>query len=71
MYFLANLDRKQAAVMAPPGRPPMFAISANGLLSCSWYSSASGRRHARSLDCSEAFTNSCASGLWFDITALM
>src|SRR5579862_9182168 len=33
--FFVNLDRKQAAVMVPAERPPVFAISAKGLLICS------------------------------------
>src|SRR5690606_41420052 len=34
--FLVKRARKQAAVMVPAGRPPMLAISANGLSNCSW-----------------------------------
>ena len=31
LNFLVNRDRKQAAVMVPASRPPILAISANGL----------------------------------------
>ena len=36
LYFLAKRARKHAAVTLPAGRPPMLAMSANGLLICSW-----------------------------------
>ncbi len=36
LNFLAKRARKQAAVTLPAGRPPMLAMSANGLLICSW-----------------------------------
>src|SRR5574343_343172 len=32
-YALVKRDRKQAAVIVPPQRPPIFAMSANGLFS--------------------------------------
>ena len=37
LYFWVKRDRKAAAVMVPAGRPPMLAMSANGLSSCSRY----------------------------------
>jgi len=35
-YLRVNLDRKQAAVTLPAGRPPIFAKSAKLLFSASW-----------------------------------
>ena len=34
--FFVKRARKQAAVMLPAGRPPMFAMSAKFERSCSW-----------------------------------
>src|SRR6056300_784701 len=48
-YFLANRDRKQAAVMLPALGPPILAISAKLLSSWDWYSSQIGKRHTGSL----------------------
>src|SRR5271168_1178770 len=59
---LANFDRKDAAVHAPPSRPPMLAMSAKLLLSCSTYSSPIGSRHARSSARMPADSNSWARG---------
>src|SRR5690349_18664752 len=60
-YFLVKRQRKQAAVMVPAGRPPILATSAKLLLSCSWYSSHNGKRHAGSPAWSAAPSNSSAS----------
>ncbi|MOA56995.1 hypothetical protein D3C78_1810870 [compost metagenome] len=51
---MAKRERKQPAVMVPAFGPPMLAMSANGLSSCSWYSSNSGSCQARSPACSPA-----------------
>ncbi|MCY1304134.1 hypothetical protein D9M70_538790 [compost metagenome] len=45
---MAKRERKQPAVMVPALGPPMLAMSAKGLSSCSWYSSNSGSCQARS-----------------------
>ena len=42
---LLNSLRNHAAVIDPPARPPIFARSANGVLSCSLYSSSMGMAH--------------------------
>src|SRR5438067_581203 len=53
--------RKDAAVMLPPGRPPMLAKSAKLERSCSWYSSHSGICQTRSQASSAAARSSSAS----------
>src|SRR6202051_3139425 len=45
---LGNFQRTDAAVQAPPSRPPTFAISAKLLFNCSTYSSPMGIGQARS-----------------------
>ena len=62
-YFSVKRDRKQAAVTVPASRPPILAISANGLLSCCWYSSHKGNCHARSPASSPACNKSLAKGI--------
>src|SRR5271167_4645439 len=59
---LANFHRNDAAVQAPPSRPPTLAMSAKLLLSCSTYSSPIGSRQARSSARIPADSNSCARG---------
>src|SRR5262249_14608776 len=46
----ANAARTQPAVIAPPGRPPVFFMSAISLLICSRYSGQRGISHTRSPD---------------------
>src|ERR1700676_864712 len=58
---LANFQRNEAAVQAPPSRPPTFAISAKLLFNCSTYSSPIGSRQARSSAQMPADCNSPAS----------
>src|ERR1700683_2519813 len=58
---LANFDRNEAAVHAPPSRPPMLARSAKLLFSWSTYSSPIGRRQARSSARMPAAASSSAS----------
>ncbi|MOA55606.1 hypothetical protein D3C78_1794280 [compost metagenome] len=43
--------------MVPAFGPPMLAMSANGLSSCSWYSSNSGNCQARSSACWPALSS--------------
>ena len=50
--------------MVPASRPPMLAMSANGLSSCFSYSSQSGSCQARSPAISPALSSSAASGSW-------
>ena len=58
---LANFERKDAAVQAPPSRPPTLAISAKLLFSCSTYSSPMGIDQARSSARAPAASTSWAS----------